>query len=193
MTRLIVGLGNPGPRYERTRHNLGFALLDLLLRQAPSKGSWSDWRGLGLVCRLAEAGREVLLAKPATFMNESGRLVRPLAEAEGIGPPEVLVCFDDLSLKAGALRMRLKGSAGGHKGMRSVLDALGTQEVPRLRLGIGPLPPEADATDFVLRPFSRPELKSVEDALSRAAEAVWTALEAGLDRAMDRCNVSLTP
>lgn len=181
MLRLVVGLGNPGPKYARTRHNAGFRLLDSL-----GEGPWRDFQGLGRVAR-REA---LLLAQPLTYMNESGRFVESLARFHKLRPDELLVCFDDVALPLGRLRLRPAGSSGGQKGMQSIIECLGTSEIPRLRLGVGPQPPGVDSTDFVLGRFTREEEAALEEVLARGREAVLMAASLGLEPAMNRCNVS---
>jgi len=180
--RLVVGLGNPGQRYVRTRHNVGFRLVERLA----GDGAWRNFEGLGQWCR--EGG--LLLAKPMTFMNESGRMVGNFARFHRIKPSELLVCFDDVSLALGRLRLRARGSSGGQKGMESVLGAFGTEDIPRLRVGIGPQTPGMDCAAFVLSPFRPEEEELLEKALDEAAAAVRAAAVEGLETAMNRYNPS---
>ena len=178
--RLVVGLGNPGPRYVRTRHNVGFRLVEKLAGDE----AWRDFQGLGLTCRAAG----LLLAKPMTFMNESGRFVGALSRFYRIEPGSLLVCFDDVALPLGRLRLRSRGSSGGQKGMGSVISCLGTDDIPRLRLGVGPQLPGMDSAAFVLSRFKPEEEPVLEAALDEAAAAVRTASEEGLAAAMNRFN-----
>ena len=178
--RLVVGLGNPGPRYARTRHNVGFRLVDRLAGEAV----WRDFRGLGQVCR----AQGLILAKPMTFMNESGRFVQSLAHFHKFSPGLVLVCYDDVALPLGRLRLRPSGSSGGQKGMESVIACLGTEAIPRLRIGVGPQPPGLDSAAFVLARFQAEEEKALDEALAAAAAAVLTAAQDGLESAMNSCN-----
>jgi PTH1 family peptidyl-tRNA hydrolase len=178
--RLVVGLGNPGPDYARTRHNAGFRLVDRLAGDAP----WRDNGDLGQVCRQGE----LWLAKPMTYMNDSGSFVGHLVRWHKIDPGQILVCFDDIALPLGRLRLRVKGSGGGQKGMESTLQNLGTQDVPRLRIGIGPQPPGMDSARFVLSRFSPAEEKVLAAVLDYAALAVRVAAESGLAAAMTRFN-----
>lgn len=182
--RLVVGLGNPGPKYARTRHNVGFRLLESL-----AETPWLDFQGLGRVSR-REA---LLLAQPLTYMNESGRFALALARAHKLRPEELLVCFDEVALPLGRLRLRPGGSSGGQKGMQSIIDRLGTSEIPRLRLGIGPQPPGVDATDFVLSRFTEKEETALDEVLARGRDAVLLAASAGLELAMNRCNAEPEP
>lgn len=178
--RLVVGLGNPGPRYARTRHNAGFLLVD---RLAGAGAGWKDFHGLGVWLKKGD----LLLAKPMTFMNESGRFVRSFASYYKAEPAETLVCYDEAALPLGRLRIRAKGSAGGQKGMQSIIEAWGTEAVPRLRIGVGPQPPIPLET-FVLQKFSSGEEKLFQEVLTRAAKAVDVAVNEGVCAAMDRFN-----
>ena len=179
--RLVVGLGNPGPRYARTRHNAGFRLVE---RLAGDDAVWKDFEGLGRWAR-----RDALmLAEPMTFMNESGRFVGALARFHKIPPAQTLVCFDDVALPLGRLRLRPSGSSGGQKGMQDIIERLGTPDIPRLRLGVGPQPPGMDSADYVLGRFTAEQEKQFEEVLGGACEAVLLAADEGLEAAMNRFN-----
>jgi PTH1 family peptidyl-tRNA hydrolase len=180
--RLVVGLGNPGSEYERTRHNIGFRLVDRLVGEADP--FWKDFKGLGVVAKWGE----VWVAKPMTYMNESGQFVRAFAQYHNIAVPELLVVYDELALPLGKVRLRKKGSAGGQKGMKSILAHFGTEEVPRLRLGVGPQPERMDSADFVLSRFKSAEEADLEDGLSRGAEAVRLVQSDGIEAAMNKFN-----
>lgn len=186
--RLIVGLGNPGPRYAETRHNAGFMVVDEVARRARS-----SWRtGLGPY-RIADAvigGSPVLLAKPATFMNRSGDAVAGLLSRCGVDTSSWLLVLDDLALPLGSLRLRPKGSDGGHNGLASVIAALGTAEFPRLRCGIRPAVPPAggDLPGFVLSPFGTEEQEEVAGMITRAAEACRLVVQSELAAAMVAVN-----
>lgn len=180
--RLVVGLGNPGPEYEKTRHNVGFRLADRLVGEADP--FWKDFKGLGVAAKWGE----VWVAKPMTYMNESGQFVRAFAAYHNIPAPAILAVYDELALPLGKVRLRKKGSAGGQKGMKSILAHFGTEEVSRLRIGIGPQPEKMDSADFVLSRFRPAEEKDLEQGLSRAVEAVRIVLEEGMDVAMNRFN-----
>lgn len=180
--RLVVGLGNPGSEYERTRHNIGFRLVDRLVDGA--EPFWKDFKGLGVVAKWGD----VWVSKPMTFMNESGQFVRAFAAYHNIQVPEMLVVYDELALPLGKVRLRKKGSAGGQKGMKSILSHFGTEEVPRLRLGIGPQPERMDSADFVLSRFRPAEEADLEDGLSRGVDAVKVVLSEGLEAAMNKYN-----
>lgn len=183
----MVGLGNPGDGYARTRHNVGFLLVDRLA--ARLGGRWARWsKEAGEYCDADREGAKLVLAKPLTYMNESGRMVGTLARYKGIGPSEVLVCYDDFALALGRVRLRLKGSAGGHNGMQSIIDHLGTPEVPRLRIGIGPLPQGPGSKDFVLGKFKPEEREGLEAGLGLAEDAALEAAARGVEAAMNRYN-----
>lgn len=166
---MIVGLGNPGPEYVPTRHNVGFMVVDLLARR------WSGRftpREQALIAPVGIHGVPTLLVKPQTFMNLSGKAVGPLVRQLGLPLEKVLVVYDDMDLPFGTLRMRSKGSAGGHKGMQSVLEHIGSQAVPRLRVGIGRPSGNMDPVDYVLSPFDPEERELLPLILERAAEAL---------------------
>lgn len=184
--KLVVGLGNPGRRYRGTRHNVGWEVLDRLARRLGAAVDKEEgWALVGT----ARVGRQrVLLAKPQTYVNLSGTAVDDLRRRHRIRPQEILVILDDLDLPLGRLRLRAGGSHGGHRGLRSILDALGTEDVPRLRIGIGRPPAGVDPADYVLTPFSPDERAALEPVLDRAAEAAEVALREGLEAAMTRFN-----
>ena len=171
--KLIIGLGNPGPDYERTRHNVGFRVAEAVgaahgIRVAKRKAK-------ALVGEGEIAGRRVVLAKPMTYMNNSGRAAAALIEQYGCPLEDMLVVCDDFNLELGVVRARRAGSSGGQKGLASIVEALGTQEFARLRIGIGPL--KGDPVEFVLTGFKRSETPHMEEAIDRAAAAcaVWVA------------------
>ncbi len=181
---LVVGLGNPGPEYEATRHNLGFRVVDeLALRRLA--GRWQR-RGNSLLAA-ATRGRAVLLAKPRTFMNRSGVAVLSLCTSLGLAPAEVLVVADDVDLPLGRLRLRAGGGPGTHNGLRDVVAAIGTG-FPRLRVGVRGDEPWQDLADYVLSPFAVDEEERAAAAVARAVAAVEQVVEEGLEPAMNRCN-----
>ncbi len=180
--RLVAGLGNPGTEYARTRHNVGFAVLDLLAGE--HRIAWEHSAKWGAFW--AKAG-DVLLVKPATYMNRSGEPVRALAQFRKIEPTEMLVVLDDLSLPTGRIRIRPDGGDGGHNGLESILLHFGTEAIPRLRIGIGAAPTEG-AVDYVLGNFFEEERPVVQKAIVRAAEAVKCAIDNGLLSAMNKFN-----
>ena len=182
----IIGLGNPGPQYAETRHNVGFRVIDLLAARHHFPTPQRMLQAIVGEGRI-KSGR-VLLAKPMTFMNESGRAVARLCVHFDLSPIDLLVIYDDINIDLGMLRLRREGSSGGHKGMQSVIDHLGTEQIPRLRLGIGRLPPEAEARSFVLAPFAKDEEEVAQQLIEQAADAVECLLAEGMEAAMCRCN-----
>jgi PTH1 family peptidyl-tRNA hydrolase len=179
--RLLVGLGNPGREYRDTRHNVGFLLLDrLAARERAEFRIEKSWQA-----EVARAG-DLLLCKPLTYMNLSGQAVRPLSQFYKIEPAQVLVILDDMALPLGKLRFRPSGSAGGHNGLQSVIDHLGTPAIPRLRVGIGSA--ERDVVDDVLGRFALEERPALEQSLDRALEAIECARTRGLEAAMNTYN-----
>ena len=186
----MVGLGNPTPKYEGSRHNVGFEVLKLLrqwwLLPAPRQGFHGRYDDARL---LAFAGQpRVVLLEPHTYMNLSGRAVREMLDFHKAPPGDLLVVLDDMALPPGRIRARAGGSAGGHNGLADVLRALGTQEVPRLRIGIGAAPPRMDAMDFVLSRFRNDEIETIQDAVLRAARAVEDWIKHDLNFVMERYN-----
>ncbi|MBI5243537.1 MAG: aminoacyl-tRNA hydrolase [Elusimicrobia bacterium] len=188
--RLVVGLGNPGSEYAATRHNIGFRTVDRLREQAAGP----PWRpvpaGKGEVCEASLGGAAVRLAKPRTYMNASGEFVGLLARYWKIEAGSILVVSDDFSLPLGRIRIRLSGSSGGQRGLESILAHLGTKDVPRLRLGIGPLPPGFDAADYVLGRFRLEEREPASEMIARAGDAVRAICAKGLAAAMNEFNPS---
>ena len=185
--KLIVGLGNPGREYEMTRHNLGFMLIDRLLGRAGGRRFRSE--SSAKVAEVELAGQRVLLAKPQTYMNLSGDAVRPLLDRYGEGKPaSLLVASDDVALPFGMIRVRARGSAGGQKGLKSIIERLGTQEFARLRLGVKPDHPLDDLSRFVLSPIRNRDHAQLEETLERAVDAVTVILSEGVERAMARFN-----
>jgi PTH1 family peptidyl-tRNA hydrolase len=184
---MVVGLGNPGSEYARHRHNIGFEVVNALARAHGLVFA----RRKGTKAHVAEGrvgSRPALLAKPQTFMNLSGQAVRRLSRAHDIPPKRILVVYDDLDLPLGRLRLRPEGSSGGHKGMRSIIEALGTQAFPRLRVGIDRPAGRADPVDYVLHPFAGEEQLLVAETVARAAAAVECWLLEGIGAAMARFN-----
>jgi PTH1 family peptidyl-tRNA hydrolase len=181
---LIAGLGNPGAEYSGTRHNVGFRVADRLAESHRIRLRRERQASLG---HGTIAGVAVLLVKPLTFMNLSGRVVGPLARRHLLSPARILVVYDELDLPLGRIRLRASGSAGGHNGIKSIIHALQSQEFPRIRIGVG-RPPQGDAIDHVLSGFNRDELPIIEAAIPRAAEAVEAILSDGIEAAMNRFN-----
>ena len=184
---LIVGLGNPGEKYENTRHNVGFQVVDELAERQHAPIQKLKFKALTNL--LTIAGEKVLVMKPVTYMNLSGEAVRPAADFYKIPPERILVISDDTALDAGALRIHTKGSAGGHNGLKSIIQHLGTDQFPRVRVGVGQKPhPDYDLADWVLGKFQGEDKKAMDAAVKRAADAVECLLREGPDRAMNRFN-----
>ncbi|MEZ0396392.1 MAG: aminoacyl-tRNA hydrolase [Anaerolineales bacterium] len=187
-TYLIVGLGNPGREYRQTRHNVGFMLLDRLAVKLDVR--FTRLQAKALVADGWYQGRKILLAKPQTFMNLSGQAVQGLMRFYKLPLDHLLVAHDHLDLPFGVLRLRPDGGAGGQRGMESILERLGSDDFPRLRLGIGRPPGQMDPADYVLQDFSAAEQTVLSEMLNRAAEAVLTWVTDGLEAAMNRFNGS---
>lgn len=186
MSRLVVGLGNPGPEYALTRHNAGFMVVDLLGENLRAS-YWRDEAG-AKVARVRLGSDELVLAKPQTFMNVSGPSVRRLLASSGSPVEEMIVVHDDLDLPAGAVRAKRGGGHGGHNGLRSLHDALGTDEYLRVRVGIGRPPGRMDPADFVLQELRPAALDELQTAIPTAAQCVMHVLEEGIDAAMREFN-----
>lgn len=185
--KLIVGLGNPGIEYQFTPHNIGFLAADRIAEQC---GVMIDNRhSRALTARARIGNHEVLLAKPETFMNQSGMSVRELVEKSGVDPQrDLVVIYDELDLPLGMIRIRERGSSAGHNGMQSIINALQTEEITRMRLGIAPEPPAKGGTNYVLSPFRKSQLAAVDEVLDLAATAVQVIFEEGVAAAMNRFN-----
>ena len=188
--RIVLGLGNPGTRYRGTRHNLGFEVLDRVAAEERVRfGEPEALRGRAWAVELEAASGGLVLAKPRTYMNHSGRAALALCRHYAAAPTELLVVYDDADLELGRLRLRPAGGAGGHNGVRSLIDALGTGEFARLRLGVrGAGREEADLADYVLDPFAPAERAIAADLAERGAQAVREVLDRGLEPAMNRLN-----
>ena len=184
---LIVGLGNPGPKYEFTRHNAGFLCMDLLAQQLGVKIDRIKFKSV--VADVAIEGSRCILMKPHTFMNNSGEAVRDAANFYKIPPEHIIILFDDISLPPGKLRIRRKGSDGGHNGIKSILYLLGSDQFPRIKLGVGAKPrPDYDLADWVLSTFQKDELSRMKEAMEKACEAVPLLVREETDRAMNLYN-----
>jgi PTH1 family peptidyl-tRNA hydrolase len=184
--RLIVGLGNPDPEYQWTPHNLGFMAVDELANRAAIRVERPE--GKALVGRGKLAGAEILLAKPQTYMNLSGISVRELLAKYELDVSDLLVMWDEVQLPLGTIRIHPDGSAGSHNGAQSVINALGTQEFARLRLGCGPDHPLNSRREHVLRPMRKAQLKIASEMIDEAGNAVETILQEGIDAAMNKFN-----
>lgn len=183
---LIAGLGNPGVQYQQTRHNVGFMVADAYAEKYGA--GFQPWQKLGEYAKVSVGGKEVFLAKPMTYMNLSGQMVCHLARFFKIPPDCQLICFDDMSLPLGDIRLRAGGSAGGQKGMKNIIKLSGTDKIARLRVGIGPKPERFDAADFVLSRFSKEETAVLQGAVERAVQALDVYLVDGLEKAMNCFN-----
>lgn len=183
---LIVGLGNPGLEYEGTRHNVGFELIDILsnkLTIALEKGNGLFFMGKGQF-----KSRPVTLVKPSTYMNRSGKAVSKALSLTGDSFSDCMICYDDIHLEPGRLRIRPSGSAGGHNGLGDIINQLQTREIPRLRIGIGNDFPRGRQADYVLEPFTSAQRKQIDEALEVASEAILTFIRGDIEKAMNHFN-----
>lgn len=183
---IIAGLGNPTKEYDKTRHNVGFSVIDVLADRY--RIDVSERKHKALCGRGAIEGQKVVLMKPQTFMNLSGESIRAAMDFYKVEPEDVIIIYDDISLEPGQLRIRLKGSAGGHNGIKNIIAHLGTQEFPRIKVGVGAKPPRMDLAAYVLSRFSQGEQKLMNDAFSEAAGAAVMMMTDGADRAMNHYN-----
>ena len=187
MKKLIVGLGNPGPQYKWTRHNLGFLVLESL--GAKQKVSWrNSASNHGMLSKVLIEGIDCSLLMPTTFMNDSGLSVKKLADRQGIALKDILVVCDDLSLSFGKMRLRPSGSAGGHNGLKSVIKDLGSNQFARLRLGIDAPHRAADTVDYVLAKFTPAQIKALPDFINHALDCVTSWVTKGAEVAMNQFN-----
>ncbi len=183
---LIAGLGNPGPKYERTWHNAGFMAVDILSQRtgiAVSRIKFKGIYGTGTI-----AGQKAILLKPATYMNNSGESISEAAAYFKVPPSRILLIYDDIDIPCGSLRIRPGGSGGTHNGMRSVISLLGTDRFPRIRVGIGPLPEHRDIAEYVLSEIPAASRESLFESVRRAAEAAEEIVSAGLESGMAKFN-----
>ena len=184
---LVVGLGNPGSKYWNTRHNVGFAALDALAEQLHTRVDRVKFQGLTGQAELE--GRKLILLKPTTYMNLSGQSVAAAAKFYKIPPEHILVMFDDISLDLGRLRVRKNGSAGGHNGVKSIISSIGSQEFPRIKIGVGAKPhPDYDLADWVLSAFPYDQREAMAETYRRAAQAAITLITQGPDAAANLFN-----
>lgn len=184
---LIVGLGNPGDNYAKTRHNVGFRAIDALAKSLGARVDRAKFRGL--YGQTVFEGNKLILLKPQTFMNNSGLSVMDAAHFYKLPPERVIVLFDDISLDVGRLRVRADGSAGGHNGIKSIIGCLNSQDFPRVKIGVGAKPhPDYDLADWVLSNFSASEEKALAPAIERAGEAALAILKDGVPAAANRFN-----
>ena len=183
---LVVGLGNPEPKYDTTRHNAGFMAIDHIAQKTGCKVNQLKFKSLCGMCEIE--GKKVMLIKPTTYMNSSGEAVREAAAFYKIPPEKTIIIFDDISLDVGKMRIRRKGSDGGHNGIKSIIYLTGSDQFPRIKVGVGNKPPRMDLADYVLGRFPREERGLMEDAFKEAAEAVEVMIQEGAGTAMNRFN-----
>jgi len=192
LPRLIVGLGNPGTKYDRTRHNVGFEIVDALAERLPEVSLAANKRFQGETGEFRSAGERTVLLKPTTYMNKSGQSVRAVVDWYKLEPTDVLVVYDDMDLPVGKLRMRLSGGAGGHNGMKSIISHLGTKAFPRLRVGVGAADKTVDASgavvSHVLGRFAPEDRKIVNAVIPIAVDAIDFSLRKGVERSMNLYN-----
>ncbi|NLN05745.1 MAG: aminoacyl-tRNA hydrolase [Clostridiaceae bacterium] len=185
-TYVVIGLGNIGDEYANTRHNMGFMAIDVLAERLGinvSRRKYQGYYGEG-----RHEGKKVVLVKPATYMNRSSDCVAGFLNRYKISLDRLIVIYDDVDIKAGSVRVRAKGSAGSHNGMRSVLKATGSEEFPRIRIGIGKNPPDMDIVQYVLGRIGKEEASTLQKGIEKAAEAVLLIMSEGIERAMNICN-----
>ncbi len=183
---LIAGLGNPGREYEKTRHNVGFETLDVLADKYNIDVREKAFKGL--IGKGVIEGNKVVLVKPQTYMNLSGECIRQVMDYYKIDPSEFIVIYDDISLVPGGIRIRKKGSAGGHNGIKNIIAHLGTQEFPRVRIGVGEKPARMDLADYVLGHFQKDEVDVMKTAFEDGAAAVVSMMNEGVESAMNHFN-----
>ena len=184
--KIIAGLGNPTDQYKGTRHNVGFMAIDKLAEELKinvNQHKYKALTGTGFI-----AGQRVLLMKPLTYMNLSGESIRAAADFFKVEPEDILIIYDDISLEPGQLRIRRKGSAGGHNGIKNIIAHLGTQEFPRIKVGVGAKPPRMDLADYVLGRFSAEDRRVMEEAFKTAAKAAQVMITDGAEAAMNQFN-----
>jgi len=181
---LIAGLGNPGSRYEKTRHNVGFLAVEACIRRQPLDcKEKEDYK----ICKGSLGDEKIILLEPLTFMNRSGVAVRRIMQKSNISPEQLIVIHDDLDLETGSLKIRKKGSSGGHKGIESIIQHIGTQEFIRIKIGIG-RDPFVPTEKYVLSKFRKDDIQVIRDAIEKAVESVYAIINDGVERAMNRFN-----
>ena len=188
ISKIVVGLGNPGAQYLHTRHNAGFLAIDYICNKYGARVTKSAHKGL--VGEATIAGKRVLLVKPQTFMNLSGECVRAALDFYKLKPNDLIIIYDDISLPVGRLRVRRDGSAGGHNGIKSIIEHTSTQIFPRIKVGVGQKPhPDYDLASWVLSEFSKEDLKNLESTFPTVCEGLEKILSSTIDDAMQICNV----
>ena len=184
---LVVGLGNPGTKYENTRHNVGFMTADLFMKENGGEFNKSKMQGIFGECKIGN--NRILTVKPQTFMNNSGVCVSQIAKFYKIPTDRIIIIFDDISLDVGNLRIRRKGSHGGHNGMRSIVEHLGNDNIPRIKIGVGAKPhPDYDLADWVLSKFPKSDTENLNKSLENASKAIKEIVTRGIDSAMNLYN-----
>ncbi len=185
--KIIAGLGNPGARYSGTRHNVGFEVVDELARRGGVRFSRS-WRFSIRQARMRDGVEDVTLVKPQSFMNRSGQALAPFMRRKGLAPSDLVVILDDAELECGRIRIRPSGGNGGHNGLRSIIEHLGTEEFVRVRIGIGPRPSGHELVEYVLSRFDPDQRAGMNSVVACAADAALSVVSEGVDRAMNRFN-----
>ena len=181
---LIAGLGNPGSRYEKTRHNVGFLAVEACIRRQPLDcKEKEDYK----ICKGSLGDEKIIFLEPLTFMNRSGIAVRKIMQKSNISPQQLIVIHDDLDLETGSLKIRKKGSSGGHKGIESIIQHIGTQEFIRIKIGIG-RDPFVPTEKYVLSKFRKEDIQAIREAIEKAVESVYAIINDGVERAMNRFN-----
>lgn len=184
--KVIVGLGNPGKQYQNTRHNMGYMVIDALCDMFSCDLDYNKFKGIYGICKHPSLPEPVIFAKPETFMNLSGEFIRPLLDYFKLGPEDLLVIYDDMAIPEGKIRLRLSGSHGSHNGMRNIIDLLHTENIKRIRVGIGE--PPYSGVDYVLTKPTGDSAKLAEEAVEQAAKATRDALLKGFNYAMNHYN-----
>ena len=182
--KFVVGLGNPGEKYSNTRHNFGFKAVDKIAEQ--ENLSWKNWNDMASITFYKRNDRNILIAKPMTFMNNSGFPTVALLKYYKILPPEMLVLYDDYSIPVGEYKFRATGSSGGHNGVNSIITQTGTTAFPRMKLGMGPLPKYAKIVDFVLSNFNNEDMEKRNSVLDKVKVIVDTIIDLGFDKAISK-------
>ncbi len=188
MIKAVIGLGNPGKKYEKTRHNIGFMVADALASALRCKKNIKECC-FSIIYNCKD--HDLLIVKPQTYMNNSGVAVKNLIEDYRLKPEEVLVVYDDLDLPLGKIRLRKSGSSGGHRGIQSIIEHLKTQDFPRLKIGIGRPATKKEVVNYVLSPFNKDEILLVEKVISSSVDCLLNVLKYGIDKSLNTCNRSI--
>lgn len=186
--KLVVGLGNPGRKYKNTPHNAGFEAIDIIAERIGNVVFWDEEKFYAKIGKAKWANEEVLLVKPLTFMNESGVAVSAVMRYKNLLPLDLIVLFDDINLECGRIRIRPRGSSGGHKGLDSVINEIGSSDFPRIRIGIGLQKPVADMVEYVLSPLSGEMKEKMMGGIKKAADAFFMLIEKGIEETMNKFN-----